>query len=311
MSERLVTPEELRQAWQHTRERIAEAAVKAGRRPQDVLMVAVTKYAAPDQIRVLAELGQVDFGENRVQHLVQRVAQLNEFLARRRLLGNVLEVLGEGQGAKGKGQAEAGGQEAHRNHGLRPVSAKSEIRDQKSEILSSVRWHMIGHLQRNKIKQVLPLVRLVHSVDTLRLAEDLHAYGSKVDRTIDVLLQVNASGESTKFGVSLPAARHLAEQIDSMVNLRLRGLMTMAPYSENPEDARPVFARTAEVFQDLRSAGLGGGMCNILSMGMSGDFEVAIQEGANLVRVGRALFGEPDGVEYEDAEREAPADEDL
>ena len=150
---------------------------------------------------------------------------------------------------------------------------------------------MIGHLQRNKVKQVVPLVHLIHSVDTLRLAEELQALAARTDRTIDILLQVNASGEETKFGVAAPAVIHLAEQIDSMVHLRLRGLMTMAPYSDDPETARAVFNRTAEFFQDIRKAKVGGDTFNILSMGMSGDYQIAIQEGANLVRIGTALFG--------------------
>ena len=111
---------------------------------------------------------------------------------------------------------------------------------------------------------------------------------------IDILIQINTSGETGKSGVAAPAVINLAEQIDSMVHLRLRGLMTMAPYSDNPEDARPTFARAAEIFGELRSEKIGGSQCNILSMGMSGDFQVAIEEGANLLRIGRALFGEID-----------------
>jgi uncharacterized pyridoxal phosphate-containing UPF0001 family protein len=178
---------------------------------------------------------------------------------------------------------------------------------------------MIGHLQRNKVKVVVPLVRLIHSVDSLRLAEELHALGARLaartdprlspridprnlpsaakdsadgDYVIDILIQVNSSGEESKFGVAPPAVLHLAEQIDSMMHLRLRGLMTIAPYSDNPEDSRPVFARTFELFEEMRSAHLGGAHCNILSMGMTGDFQVAIEEGANMVRIGRGYFGE-------------------
>lgn len=240
------------------RERIAAAAERSGRRAQDVLMVAVTKNATPDQIRTLVELGQVDLGENRVQQLTQRVAALEEFLSRRRTLG----------AAAPKGSPEPPQQ---------------------------VRWHMIGHLQRNKVKQVIPLVNLIQSVDSLRLAEEIHNFAARTDRVVDILIQVNVSGETSKSGVAAPAVIHLAEQIDSMMHLRLRGLMTMAPYSDDPEDARPVFARTAELFHDLQNARVSGPACNVLSMGMSGDFEVAIEEGANLVRVGRALFGDVEG----------------
>jgi hypothetical protein len=129
----------------------------------------------------------------------------------------------------------------------------------------------------------------------------------------DFLIQVNASGEESKFGVAVPAVIHLAEQLDSMMHLRLRGLMTMAPYSDHPEDARPTFARTAELFHEMRFKRIGGSAFSILSMGMSGDFEVAISEGANLVRVGRAIFGEGDLSARETAEAlqtRRPDDED-
>jgi len=154
----------------------------------------------------------------------------------------------------------------------------------------SPRWHMIGHLQRNKVRQVVPAVTLTHSIDTLRLAEEIHALGSKLDRVLDVLIQVNASEEPNKFGVAVPAVLHLAEQMDTMTFIRVRGLMTMAAYSDNEEDARPTFARMADLFHEVRARKIGGETFNLLSMGMSGDYRVAIEEGANIVRVGRALF---------------------
>ena len=150
---------------------------------------------------------------------------------------------------------------------------------------------MIGHLQRNKVKQVVPLVSLVHSVDSLRLAEELHNYASRHDLTIDILMQVNTAGEAQKTGVAAPAAIHLAEQIDTMMHLRLRGLMCMAPYTEEPETARPYFARTREIFEDIRTSGYVDNAFNVLSMGMSNDYEVAIEEGANVIRIGSALYG--------------------
>lgn len=250
-----MSPAQLREAYRQVTDRIADAAARSGRSAQDVVMVAVTKYATVDQIQQLLELGHTDLGESKVQQLTQRVAQIDEFLDRKRTLGNA----------------------APKSKDLMP---------------EEVRWHMIGHLQRNKVKQVVPLVSLIHSVDSLRLAEELHNYAARHDLTIDVLLQVNASGEGQKNGVACPAAFHLAESIDTMVHLRLRGLMTMAAKSDNPEDARPAFARTAEIFKDLRDAKVGGPTCNVLSMGMSHDFEVAIEEGANVVRIGSALFGE-------------------
>ncbi|MEX0886558.1 MAG: YggS family pyridoxal phosphate-dependent enzyme [Phycisphaeraceae bacterium] len=254
-TEPIVGPSDLRDAYARVHERIADAASRAGRRPRDVVLVAVTKTATPDQIRALVEMGQVDLAENRVQQLTQRVAQLDEYLSRRRALGGAVE---------------------------RETAA----------VPDRVRWHMIGHLQRNKVKQVVPVVELIHGVDSLRLAEELHNYAAKTDRVVDILVQVNASGEVGKHGISPPAVGHLIEQIDTMVHVRARGLMTMAPYTGRAEDSRGCFARTAEIFEEVCTEGLGGSDFNILSMGMSDDFEVAIEEGANVVRVGRALFGE-------------------
>lgn len=165
------------------------------------------------------------------------------------------------------------------------------------------RWHMIGHLQRNKARKAAEAIRLVHSVDSLRLAEELQAAGLKLERPIDVLIQINVSGEESKFGCPVPAASPLADAIEEMAHLRLRGLMTMAPHSENPEDSRPHFRRLREIFEEMQLDGYGAGHFNIVSMGMSNDFEVAIEEGANVVRVGTALFGErPPEPEDEDAE---------
>lgn len=233
------------------RERIAAAAERGGRRAEDVVLVAVTKYASVDQVRQLIELGHIDLGENQVQQLVHRVAQIDEFLNRRH-------------------QLSAG----------RPT-----------DLPRSVRWHMIGHLQRNKVRKVLPLVRLVHSVDSLRLAEEIQAAAARFEEPVEVLIQVNSSGEKTKFGVAPAAARHLTEQLDTMLNIRPRGLMCMAPVVEDPEDARPAFELCRDIFSEIRTKGVGGDRFNILSMGMTHDFEVAIESGANIVRIGSAIFG--------------------
>lgn len=163
----------------------------------------------------------------------------------------------------------------------------------RSDMPAQVRWHMIGHLQRNKVKAALPLIKLVHSVDSLRLAEEIQSHAGKLDHEVEVLLQVNTAGEAQKFGLAPAAVGHLAEQIQTMIHLKLRGIMAIAPQSDNPEHSRPVFERTAELFNDMRTEGVYGRDFNILSMGMTDDFEVAIECGANIVRVGRALFGDP------------------
>ncbi len=156
---------------------------------------------------------------------------------------------------------------------------------------SAVRWHMIGHLQRNKVRHVMGIVRMIHSIDSLRLAEEIQDEAEKTAKPMEALLEVNVAGEGTKFGCAVGAALHLAEQIDTMDQVRLVGLMCMAPYSQNPENARPHFTRLREIFEEIRFRKIGGDRFKHLSMGMSGDYQVAIEEGATIVRLGTALFG--------------------
>ncbi len=152
------------------------------------------------------------------------------------------------------------------------------------------RWHMIGHLQRNKVKLVLPWVELIHSVDSLRLAEDLHEQAKKLGRTVDVLLQVNTSGEKSKYGVAVGAVPHLMEHFTEWPNIRLCGLMTMAPLDCTPVELRLYFDRLRDVFDDLKGEKTMGAHFKEISMGMSSDFETAIEAGATIVRIGSALF---------------------
>jgi pyridoxal phosphate enzyme (YggS family) len=152
------------------------------------------------------------------------------------------------------------------------------------------RWHMIGHLQRNKVKGVMAAAGVIHSVDSLRLAEDINTRAEQENRRMDVLLQVNCSQEPQKHGVAVGAARHLAELLSNLRNLRLVGLMTMAPLVADAEAARPTFVRLREIFEEMRHDGIGGADFRELSMGMSNDYAVAVQEGATIVRIGTALF---------------------
>lgn len=248
----MATRDALRDRYHEVLDRIGEAAGRVNRAPESVICVAVTKYASPDQIRRIVELGHQDLGESRVQQLQQRVGMIQEFISRRQMLGP----------------------------------------DADAKLPEEVRWHMIGHLQRNKVKPILPLVKLVHSVDSLRLVEELHTQAARADREAEILLQVNIADEKSKHGLAPAAVPHVADQLQTMVHLKLRGLMTMAPYSDNPEDSRDTFQRCAELFSDIRNTGRLGKDFNILSMGMSNDYEVAIECGANLVRVGRGIFGE-------------------
>ncbi len=153
-----------------------------------------------------------------------------------------------------------------------------------------IHWHMIGHLQRNKVRQVLPLIWLIHSVDTLRLAEEINSAAAKLNLNPKVLLQVNTSSEPQKYGVPVGAAIHLAEQIETLPNLKLCGLMTMAPLTHNKEIVRCCFARARELFVEMKGERVVGPDFTELSMGMSSDYEVAIEEGATILRIGSAIF---------------------
>ncbi len=251
--------------------RVAGAATRAGFSPGSIMTVAVSKYAEFDDVRALAALGHRDFGESRVHQLAQRAAMMDELNARHKTMSSVAA--------------------ARRAEGLDPHSA------------DPVRWHLIGHLQRNKVTKAIPTARLIQSVDSLRLIEEIQGYAVRKDFDVDVLVQVNCSGEASKFGCAVPAAQHLCEQIDLSGNIRIRGLMTMAPYSENPEESRPVFERCHDLFDDIVRRGIGGDKFNILSMGMTNDFEVAIECGANLVRIGSAIFGsKADHIEDEETD---------
>lgn len=153
-----------------------------------------------------------------------------------------------------------------------------------------IHWHMIGHLQRNKVRQVLPITSLVHSVDTLRLAEEINASAAKLGLCPQVLLQVNTSHEAQKYGVPVGAATHLAEQIETLPNLQLIGLMAMAPLTRDKDAIRAAFVRARELFDEMRGEKIVGRQFTELSMGMSSDYEIAIEEGATILRIGSAIF---------------------
>ncbi len=155
---------------------------------------------------------------------------------------------------------------------------------------SSIQWHMIGHLQRNKVKQVLPLASLIHSVDTLRLAEEINDGSAKLKKKTKILLQVNTSNEPQKYGVPVGAATHLAEQLETLPNIELKGLMTMAPLTRDKDRVRSCFARAKELFDEMSGEQIVGPQFTELSMGMSSDYEIAIEEGATLLRIGSAIF---------------------
>ena len=169
-----------------------------------------------------------------------------------------------------------------------------EITAKKPLLPQDIQWHMIGNLQRNKVKYVVGQTALIHSVASLPLAEEIERQAAKGELIQEVLVEINVAGEESKQGADLEEARALVETIREMPHLRLRGLMTVAPYVEDPELVRPVFGRLKALLEEYRPLTREPALFDQLSMGMSGDFAVAIEEGATLVRIGSAIFGERD-----------------
>ena len=167
-----------------------------------------------------------------------------------------------------------------------------ELCEKYEKISSPVHWHMIGHLQRNKVKYIIDKVTLIHSVDSLSLAEQIEKEAAKKGKTAEILIQVNVAHEDTKFGLDPQGVMDLTDQICRLPHVRIRGLMTSAPYVSDPEENRGYFRALHQLFIDIRSKNIDNVSMDILSMGMTNDFEVAVEEGATMIRVGTAIFGE-------------------
>ena len=211
-----------------------EIAVRAGRKPGEVLLVAVTKTRTEEEINEAIDAGITDIGENKVQ----------------------------------------------------------EIMD-KYETVKPVRWHMIGHLQTNKVKYIVDKVSMIHSVDSFKLAEEIDRRAAQHETTMDILIQVNAAQEESKFGITTEETGKLIEDIlDSCQNIRIKGLMCIAPFEDNPEDVRIYFREVKALYDKYALFSHPRLDFQYLSMGMSHDYEAAILEGSNLIRVGTAIFGE-------------------
>jgi pyridoxal phosphate enzyme (YggS family) len=176
--------------------------------------------------------------------------------------------------------------------GLLGENYVQEAREKIPAVGQAVQWHMIGHLQTNKVKYVVTLFDWIHSVDRLELAQELSRRAGQHGRVLNVLIEINVSGEASKNGARPADVLELARQVAALPNLSVRGLMTMPPYSDDPENSRPYFVALRRLRDELAAAALPGVAMAELSMGMTDDFEVAIEEGATIIRVGRAIFGE-------------------
>jgi len=216
------------------RARIAAAARSAGRDPSSIRLVAVSKTFPIEAIREAYAAGQREFGENRVQEALQKIAS-----------GADLDI----------------------------------------------RWHLLGHLQTNKVRKAAPAFSTIHSVDSVELLQKIDAAAADEGRTPELLIQVDLAGEATKFGVPPSDVPQLFDAAARCRAARVTGLMTLPPVPESPEDARPWFRRLRELRDEWRAAGVAPSMLAELSIGMSGDFEVGIEEGSTMVRIGTAIFG--------------------
>jgi len=166
-----------------------------------------------------------------------------------------------------------------------------EICQKEPKMPRDAAFHMIGHLQRNKVKQVIPHVAMIHSVDSVRLARQIQEEAEKAQRKVDILLEVNVAEEESKFGLAVDEVLDTVLEISHFPNIQIKGLMTIAPFVENPEDNREVFQKLYQLSVDIAQKNIDNVTMSVLSMGMTGDYEVAIEEGATMIRVGTGIFG--------------------
>ena len=224
----------LKENYEEVRRKIDEACKRVGRNPDDVTLIAVSKTKPLSDIEeIIRDTSAVDFGENKVQELV----------------------------------------------------------DKYENVSKPVNWHMIGHLQTNKVKYIVDKVCMIHSVDSLNLAKMIEKEAAKHDVTVNVLIEVNVAQEESKFGVSVDEVLPLINEIKDLQHIRVKGLMTIAPFVDDPEDNRVYFRKLRDLSLDIQSKSIDNIDMSVLSMGMTNDYEVAVEEGATLVRVGTGIFG--------------------
>ena len=219
--------------YRDVKQRVEAACARAGRDPKDVTLVSVSKTKPVSMLVEAYEAGSRDFGENKVQEILEKCPQM-------------------------------------------PEDAK---------------FHMIGHLQTNKVNKVIDKVVLIHSVDTVHLAEKIEKEAAKKDMVIDVLLEVNVAREESKFGFFMEEVVSALEEISAFPHVCVKGLMTSAPNVENAEENQKYFKDLYQLYVDIKSKNIDNGTMSVLSMGMTGDYEVAVEEGATMIRVGTGIFG--------------------
>ena len=216
------------------RQEIIRHADIAGRNPNEITLIAVSKTKPAEMVVEAFEAGQTVFGENKVQEMCEKHKTLSEL----------------------------------------PLS-----------------WHLIGHLQSNKVKKAVAIADMIHSVDSVSLAETINKYATQIGKVQDILLEINVAEEESKFGLTLVDAEAAVREIAKLPSIRLRGFMTVAPYTENAEENRGIFRSLRQLMVDINAKSIDNIFMDVLSMGMSGDYGVAVEEGATHVRVGTFIFG--------------------
>jgi hypothetical protein len=211
-----------------------EAALRCGRNPEDITIIAVSKTVDGSRAREAVMWGLDNLGENRVQEIMNKYGELGD---------------------------------------------------------TQVKWHMIGHLQKNKVKYIIDKVHLIHSVESIELAAEINKRASQHNIISNILIELNIGEEESKFGINEISVYDFVGSMEQFENIKVMGLMTVAPYCENPEDVRWVFKKMKEIFDKISSMNLKNTQMKYLSMGMTNDFEIAIEEGSNIVRIGTAVFG--------------------
>ncbi len=232
------------------RQRIIKVCSKINQDPSKITIVAVSKGSIIEQIKEAIEAGITDIGENRVQETLLKYNQL---------FGSRFSVLGS-------------------------------RRTPNTEHRTPIKWHMVGHLQTNKVKDAVRIFDLIQSVDSMRLAEEIDKQANKINKIQDILIEIKTSPEEAKFGLKADEAIEVIIEIAKFRNINIKGLMTIAPVLGNPEEARPYFRMLKGLRDKINESRVMSHELGILSMGMTDDFEIAIEEGANMVRIGRAIF---------------------